>query len=88
MVAGIRALQPVAYEAIVAIGHMVRESGLKWTIVRFQLLTNGPKTPTINVRNVGGKGGIHLSRANAAAYFLQQATDRDQVGRAPFISDK
>ncbi|MFJ9706319.1 NAD(P)-dependent oxidoreductase [Streptomyces sp. NPDC101234] len=88
MVAGIRTLQPAAYDAIVTNGQIVRESGLKWTIVRFPFLTNGPRTASINVRNVGGKGGLRLSRTNAAAYFLQQATDPSQVGRAPIISDK
>ncbi|MCF1595211.1 NAD(P)-dependent oxidoreductase [Streptomyces muensis] len=88
MVAGIRTFQPVAYDTIVTIGRIVRESGLKWTIVRFPLLTNGPRTPSINVRTVGERGGLRLSRANAAAYFLQQAGDSAQVGRAPFITDK
>lgn len=88
MVKGIAKLQPVAYQAIVEIGQLVSESGLKWTIVRVPLLTNGPRTLRINVRAVGDKGGIRLSRANAAAYFLEQATDTTQIGRAPFITDK
>ncbi|WP_327725555.1 NAD(P)H-binding protein [Streptomyces europaeiscabiei] len=88
MVAGIRTFQPTAYRAIVTIGRTVRESGLQWTIVRLPLLTNGPKTAAVNVRNVGGKGGLLLSRANAAAYFLAQAADSTQIGRAPFITDK
>jgi nucleoside-diphosphate-sugar epimerase len=88
MVAAIRKFQPVAYHAIVTIGEIVRESGLQWTIVRFPMLTNGPQTASINVRKVGDKGGLRLSRANAAAYYLQQLTDTSQIGRAPFITDK
>ncbi|GGL41915.1 NAD(P)-dependent oxidoreductase [Nocardia jinanensis] len=88
MVKGIRTFQTAAYDAIVTIGQTVRDSGLKWTLVRVPLLTNGPKTATINVRSIGDKGGVRLSRANAAAFILQQATDSDQIGRAPFISDK
>ncbi|MYT99974.1 MULTISPECIES: NAD(P)H-binding protein [unclassified Streptomyces] len=88
MVTAIRKFQPAAYEAIVTIGHIVRESGLKWTIVRFPLLSDGPRTASINVRKVGDKGGLRLSRANAAAYYLQQLTDSSQIGRAPFITDK
>ncbi|KUN53271.1 hypothetical protein AQJ46_50450 [Streptomyces canus] len=43
--------------------------------VRFPLLSNGPKTASINVRKVGDKEGLRPSRANAAAYYLQQLTD-------------
>lgn len=88
MVRGIRTFQPVAYKAIVNIGQTVRDSGLQWTLVRVPLLTNGPRTATINVRMIGDKGGVRLSRANAATFFLQQAADSAQFGRAPFISDK
>ncbi|MFI1212795.1 NAD(P)-dependent oxidoreductase [Streptomyces sp. NPDC020802] len=88
MVTGIRKFQPMAYDAIVRIGQTVRDSGLKWTIVRVPLLTNGPKTATVNVRAVGDKGGARLSRTNAAAFLLQQATDSTHIGAAPFITDK
>jgi uncharacterized protein YbjT (DUF2867 family) len=88
MISGIRRFQPVAYDAIVTIGQIIRESGLQWTIVRLPLLTDGPKAPSINVRNVGDKGGLRLSRANAAAYFLEQASDYSEIGRAPFITAK
>lgn len=64
----------------------IRDSGLKWTIVRVPLLTNGPTTATINVRTVGDKGGVRLSRANAAGFLLQQAADSAHVGQAPFIT--
>ncbi|MBG0855696.1 NAD(P)H-binding protein [Streptomyces spinoverrucosus] len=84
----VKKFTPDAYNTIVTIGHIVRESGLKWTIVRIPFLSNGPKTASINVRKVGDKGGLRLSRANAAAYFLQQLTDPTQIGRAPFITDK
>jgi len=80
--------QPVAYNTLVQIGQIVRNSGLQWTLVRVPMLTNGPRTERINVRTIGAKGGIRLSRANAAAYFLQQATDTTRIGQAPFITDK
>ena len=84
----IRTFQPTAYKAIVEIGQIVRESGLDWTIVRFPFLTNRPRTAQINVRTVGQRGGIRLSRANAAAFVLQQVTDTTYLHQAPFISDK
>jgi hypothetical protein len=80
--------QPVAYDAIVTIGRIVRESGLDWTIVRLPFLSNGPRTDRINARQVGEKGGLRLSRANAAAFVLQQAADTTYLHKAPFITDK
>jgi uncharacterized protein YbjT (DUF2867 family) len=76
------------YRTMVGIGEIVRASNLDWTIVRVPILTDGPRTEQINVRTVGNKGGIRLSRANAAAYFLQQAEDTTRIGQAPFITDK
>jgi nucleoside-diphosphate-sugar epimerase len=84
----IKTFQPSAYKAIVEIGQTVRESGLDWTLVRFPFLSNGPSTDRINARNVGQKGGLRLSRANAAAFLLQQATDTTYLHKAPFISDE
>jgi len=80
--------QPVAYDAIVTIGNIVRESRLDWTIVRLPFLSNGPHTDRINARRVGEKGSLRLSRANAAAFVLQQATDTTYLHKAPFITDK
>jgi hypothetical protein len=72
---------------MVGIGQIVRASDLDWTIVRVPLLTDGPRSERINVRTVGDKGGIRLSSANAAAYFLQQAEDTTRFGQAPRITD-
>ncbi len=80
-------IQPKAYRTMVGIGQIVRASDLDWTIIRVPLLTDGPRTERINVRTVGDKGGIRLSRANAAAYFLQQAEDTTRFGQAPLITD-
>jgi hypothetical protein len=84
----IKMLQPAAYKALVEIGGIVRGSELDWTLVRLPFLTNGPAVDRINARNVGQKGGLRLSRVNAAAFVLQQATDGRYLHKAPFISDK
>jgi putative NADH-flavin reductase len=78
---------PVAYHAFVQMGEVVRGSGLDWTLVRVPFLTNGPRTEKITVRMLGGKGGMRVSRANAAAFVLDQITDNSHLGRAPLISD-
>ena len=80
-------IQPKAYRTMVGIGQIVRASDLDWTIVRVPLLTDGPRSERINVRTGGDKGGIRLSSANAAAYFLQQAEDTTRFGQAPLITD-
>lgn len=84
----IKVFQRDAYDGIVAIGQIVRESGLDWTAVRFPFLSNGPRTGRVNARNVGQDGGLRLSRANAAAFVLGQATSSTYLHQAPFISDK
>jgi hypothetical protein len=86
VVAGKR-FKPAAYQTMVGIGEIVCASDLDWTIVRVPLLTDGPRTERINVGTLGDKAGIRLSRANAAAYFLQQAQDTTRVGQAPLITD-
>lgn len=80
--------QPVAYDAIVTIGRIVRESGLDWTLVRLPFLSNGPRTGQVNAHRVGEKGGLRLSRANAAAFVLGQVTDTTYLHKAPVITDK
>ncbi|MEV1047543.1 NAD(P)H-binding protein [Streptomyces sp. NPDC049916] len=87
MVTAIRKFKPAAFQTIVSVDRVVRKSGLRWTIVRFPVLTNGPRTAGVNARRVGDKGNLRLSRANAAAYFLDQLTDETQIGRAPFVTD-
>ena len=75
------------YADLLRMEQLVVDSDLDWTIVRVPLLTDGPRTERINVGTVGDKAGIRLSRANAAAYFLQQAQDTTRVGQAPLITD-
>lgn len=79
---------PAPYHIFVAIGQIVRTSGLRWTLVRVPFLTDGPRTKQINVRMIGDKGGIRVSRANVAAFILQQASDTTYVRQAPYITDK
>lgn len=82
-----RTFQPTAYKTIVSTGQMVRESELDWTIVRVPFLSNGARTDNLNVRNVGQPGRLQLSRANAAAFILQQAMDTTYIRKAPLVSD-
>lgn len=76
-----------AYDEIRRIGEAVRTSGLDWTIVRVPLLTNKAGSERVKVGYLGHKGlGSGLSRADLAAFFLQQAQETTYVRKSPAIS--
>ena len=67
---------------------LLRASALDWTLVRVPMLTNGPRTSSVNVGYLGhGVLGPRLSRANLADFMLRQLDDEDFVRRAPVVSD-
>ena len=56
-------------------------------IVRTPMLTDGSKTGRIKVGMVG-KGIVpRINRADMANYILKQVQSREQVGKAPAISN-
>jgi putative NADH-flavin reductase len=65
----------------------VRASDLDWAIVRVPMLTDGPATGNIQVGYVGKGMGPRLSRADMAAFMLQQATSDTYLHQAPAISN-
>lgn len=81
------ALRP-AYEEIVSVARMVRESDTDWTIVRVSLLNNHPWSGSIRVGYLGKKQvGTHISRADLAAFMLTQAQDATYLRHSPAISN-
>lgn len=87
MVTLLRLLQRPTYDAIRGLGDLVRGSGLAWTIVRLPFLSDDPITKTVNAGPLGKRGTLRLSRANAAAYILAQATDTNRIHQAPFVTN-
>lgn len=87
MVTLLRLLQKPTYNAIRGMGDLVRGSGLAWTIVRLPFLSDGPATETVNAGPLGKRGSLRLSRANAAAFILAQATDAGRIHQAPFVTE-
>lgn len=65
---------------------LVRESGLQWTVVRAPMLTDQPAVGSVRVAYLGGDIGIRLSRADFAAFMLQQLSDPRWVCQSPVIS--
>ena len=81
------AMRP-AYEEIVSVARLVRESDTDWTIVRVSMLNNNPGTGKIRAGYLGKKQvGTNLSRADLAAFLLRQVEDTTWLRKAPVISN-
>jgi putative NADH-flavin reductase len=64
----------------------VRASDRDWTVVRVPMLTDQPAQGTLKVGYVGDISP-RLSRADLAAFILQQVEDDNHVHKAPAISN-
>jgi len=66
--------------------HLIRDSGLDWTLVRPGVLTNGRVTGRYRVLSEPGtwRNGI-VSRADVADFIVAQLDSRDFVHRAPVV---
>jgi len=81
------AMRP-AYEEIVGVARLVRESGIDWTIVRVSMLNNNPGTGKIRAGYLGKRQvGTNLSRADLAGFLLGQVQDTTWLRQAPAISN-
>jgi putative NADH-flavin reductase len=68
---------------------IVRGSGLDWTLIRPAILTNGLAKGAAAVRAITALNGAHvgtISRADVAAFCLQELTDRHFLRQAPVIT--
>jgi putative NADH-flavin reductase len=65
---------------------LIKESGLDWTIVRPGVLTGGPRTGRYEVLAEARqwRNGI-ISRADVAAFLVQQIEDGSYVHKAPVV---
>ncbi len=81
------AMRP-AYEEIINVARLVRDSDLDWTIVRVSMLNNQPGTGRIRAGYLGRKQvGTRISRADLAAFLLQQVQDGTWLRQAPAVSN-
>jgi putative NADH-flavin reductase len=65
----------------------IRSSGLDWTVVRPAGLTNGPVTGGVQIVVPESRRSVHrISRADVAAFMLQQLDERTYVGRTVGIA--
>jgi putative NADH-flavin reductase len=88
LVAIVKSVMRPAYEEIVNVARIVRESDTDWTIVRASLLNNNPGSGRIRAGYLGKKQvGTNISRADLAAFMLKQAQDTTYLRQAPAISN-
>lgn len=66
----------------------VRASGLNWTIVRVAILNDKPQSNNVRSGYLGhGIVSVSISRADMAAFLLQQVEDETYLQQAPVISN-
>jgi putative NADH-flavin reductase len=84
----IKTVMRPAYDEIVSVAQLVRKSDNDWTIVRVSMLNNNPGTGKIRAGYLGKKQvGTNLSRADLAAFLIQQVEDATWLRQAPAISN-
>ncbi len=65
--------------------HLIKNSGLDWTIVRPGVLTNtGVQNPKVLVDSSDWRNGC-ISRATVATFLIQQVESNDLVGECPVL---
>jgi len=88
LVSMIKTTMRSAYEEIVNVAQVVRDSDLDWTIVRVSALNNNPKSGKVRVGYLGtGEVGVQLSRADLAGFILDELQNGKYVGQMPCVSN-
>ena len=67
-------------------GELLRNSGLKWSIVRGPRLTNDPKVGKYRVGWVGVNASTKVGRADLADFIVTQVEDDSFAYQMPFVS--
>ena len=88
MVSMIKTMMRPAYEEIVNVAQVVQDSDLDWTLVRVSILNNNPKSGKVRVGYLGrGAVGVQLSRADMAAFILDELNNGKYIKQMPAISN-
>ncbi len=85
----IKLLAGTSYADLGAMGQLIRESKLEWTIVRLPWLTSTPNDKPATAGYVGDHGIklFFLSRERLADFLVSQLTDSNWIRQAPVISN-
>jgi putative NADH-flavin reductase len=88
LVSLIKSILRPAYDEIVNVAKIVRDSDHDWTIVRVSGLNNNPKSGNVRVGYLGkGEVGVRLSRADLAGFILDELNNGKYVRQMPAISN-
>lgn len=74
------------YEDMKRTADVIRASDVDWTLVRVPMLTDDPATGEVEVGYLGKGVGVRVSRADMAAFILEQVDDDTYLRQAPVIS--
>ncbi len=66
--------------------NLIKASDFDWTIVRLASLTGGAKTGKVR-HGIFKPGKTSVSRADAAAFLMDQLTDTTYIRKAPMLAD-
>lgn len=75
------------YEDMVRAVALVQAADLDWTIVRVPRLVDGPTSGQVRTGYVGQGTGMSLSRADLAAFLVQQLESETYLRQAPVIGN-
>jgi putative NADH-flavin reductase len=76
------------YDDAASADAIIENSGCEWVIVRPMSFTNKAKTGNLTVltdMSLTVRLGLRISRADVAAYMVEQLTKDDYVGKMPII---
>jgi putative NADH-flavin reductase len=83
-----RTMLPRAYQELLGMTELIKESGVDWTIVRFTAPKDGEKKGTVRAGFYGqDRIGFAVTRADIAAFTAEQVDDTTYVDRAPALSN-
>ena len=83
----LRTISGNVYADMVRVVEIIRESDVDWTVVRVPMLTNDPKTGEVHAGWVGKGLGVRVTRADLAAFVLDQVEDTTYLRQALAVSN-
>jgi len=87
MIGLVRLIARSGAEDMIGSVEAVRASDVDWEIVRLSFPAEGPKTGQVKVGYLDKQTGMRISRADAAAFILQELQEAKYLRQAPVISN-
>lgn len=83
----VRTVSKNVYEDMYSTAQVIRTSDVDWTIVRVPMLVDGEPQGSLKVGYVGKGTGARITRADMAAFMLEQVDSDEYTHDAPVISN-